>query len=51
MVNLGSRAFYRHDGRSPLPTKCRKTPLIKALIGKASGLDLQPNLDIEINPT
>jgi hypothetical protein len=36
-TNLGSRASYRHGGRSPLPTNYRKMPLIKALTGETPG--------------
>jgi hypothetical protein len=32
-MNLGSRAYYMHDSRSPLPTDLVATPLIKALGG------------------
>jgi hypothetical protein len=33
LVNLGSRASYRHGGRGPLPTDLVVTPLIKVLRG------------------
>jgi hypothetical protein len=36
-VNLGSRAFYRHGDRGPLPTDLVVTPPIKALRGEAPG--------------
>jgi hypothetical protein len=51
MMNLSSRASYRHDGRGLLPIKRRETFSIKALTGEAPGPTLQPNPNIEMNNT
>jgi hypothetical protein len=50
-MNLGSRASYRHSGRSPLPTDLVLTSPIKALRGVDGDLVSKRKLGIEINPT
>jgi hypothetical protein len=50
-MNLGSRASYRHSGRSPLPTDLVVTSPIKALRGVDGDLVSKRKLGIEINPT
>jgi hypothetical protein len=51
MMNLDSCAFYRHDGRDPLPTDLVVTPPFKTLTGEAPGTRSFTEPDIEINPT
>jgi hypothetical protein len=50
-MNFGSCAYYRHDERSPLPTKRRKTSLIKTLTREALETRSLTEPGIKINPT